>query len=135
MPSEASDNRKERERLRNAILDIFNHDERIRSVAIYEDQDQLAGGMRQGTKSHDPDAEARDIDLQLAKVGDTARSWQRWFGNLIAFTVKYEKVTLAFHPLGAGRFLVISSEPDFDPVSLESIVTQQGDKALTKDTS
>ncbi len=133
MPSKASAKKSERERLNSVIEGIFNHDQRIRFVAIYQDQYQLAGGMRPGARSHDPEEEAREIDLQLAKVGEIARSWQRWFGNLVAFTIRYEKITLAFHPIRAGRFLVISSEPDFDPASLGGLITQQVYRALNED--
>jgi hypothetical protein len=133
MPPQDSTKKTDRDRLNRVILGIFDQDERIRSVAIYQDQYQLAGGMRPGARSHDPEEEAREIDLQLAKVGEIARSWQRWFGTLVAFTIKYERVTLAFHPLGAGRFLVISSEPDFDTASLSGFMSQRGYRALKED--
>ncbi len=133
MPPKAPTKKAEGERLNKVIEGIFNYDERIRFVAIYQDQYQLAGGMRPGARSHDPEEEAREVDLQLAKVGEIARSWQRWFGNLVAFTIRYEKITLAFHPIRAGRFLVISSEPDFDPASLEGVMTQQEFEALKED--
>jgi hypothetical protein len=135
MPPQASTRKTEGERLSKVIEGIFTHDKRIRFVAIYQDQYQVAGGMRPGARSHDPEEEAREIDLQLAKVGEIARSWQRWFGNLVAFTIKYEKITLGFRPLAAGRFLVVSSEPGFDHASLEGVMTQLGYKAPKGDTS
>ncbi len=111
---------------------IFKHDKRIRFVSIYQDQNLLAGGMRPGVESFDPEGDAREIDLQLAKVGEITRAWQPWFGRLVRFTVKYEKITLGFHPLGSGRFLVISGEPEANLSSLERVIAAQGYNALEK---
>ncbi len=71
--------------------------------------------MRPALESYDPDDDAHDVDLQLAKIGEIARTWQRWFGKLSTFVLKYQKINLAFEPLLEGRFLVLSTETDFDP--------------------
>jgi len=43
------------------------------------------------------------------------RTWQRWFGKLYTFTLRYERVNLVFQPLEGERFLVMSTEPQLDP--------------------
>lgn len=73
-------------------------------------------------ESYDPDDDAPDVDLQLAKIGEIAGTWQRWFGKLSTFVLRYQKINLAFQPLREGRFLVLSTEADFDPsVALERL--------------
>ncbi len=133
MSSQPASKNGDREHLNRLIQGIFKHDKRIRFVSIYQDQNLLAGGMRPGVRSYDPEADAREIDLQLAKVGEITRAWQPWFGRLVRFTVNYEKITLAFHPLGSGRFLVISGEPEVNLSSLERVIAAQGYNALEKD--
>jgi len=107
--------------LKKLIEKAFGVDERVRFVALYQDQYILAGGMRPNLASYDPEDESRSVDLQLAKIGEIVRTWQRWFGKLSRFTLKYEKINLVFQPLGEGRFLVLSGDSDFDP----SIVLQR----------
>lgn len=113
-----AERRLQRRWLEKAIDQIFELDEGIRFVAIYHEQYMLAGGMRKGTTSYDPEDEAHDIDVQLSKIGEIARSWQRWFGSLRALVLSYERINLVFQPLGEGRFLVLSTEPSTDSVSL-----------------
>lgn len=94
---------------------VFEVDTRIRFVGVYQHHNMLAGGMRKGRKSVDPEEEAVEIDTKLAKMGETAAAWQNWFGNLQGYSIRYENVSLAFVPLGKDRFLLISTEPDLDP--------------------
>jgi hypothetical protein len=110
--------RKQRQYLTSLIDKIFAVDPRIRFVAIYQDQYVLAGGMRKGLTSLDPELESQDIDLQLAKIGEITRSWQRWFGTLDALALRYEKLNLVFQPLREGRFLVLSAEVELNPFEL-----------------
>lgn len=110
--------RKQRQYLTGLIDKIFRVDPRIRFVAIYQDQYVLAGGMRKGLASFDPEIESQDIDLQLAKIGEITRSWQRWFGTLDALALRYEKLILVFQPLKEGRFLVLSAQAELNPFEL-----------------
>jgi hypothetical protein len=126
MVSQAS-GRTQRRLLAKTLEDIFELDRGTRFVAFYQDQYMLAGGMRKGTQSLDPDDEAHDIDLKLAKTGEIARSWQRWFGDLEAMVLKYERLNLLFVPLSEGRFLVLSTTPATDPVSLADALRRRID--------
>lgn len=114
MVTEAS-RRRQRLYLTSLIDKIFEADPGIRFVAIYQDQYMLAGGMKKGQSSFEPEEEAHDIDLQLAKIGEITRSWQKWFGGLDAIALKYEKINLMFQPLSDGRFLVLSTETEISP--------------------
>lgn len=105
-----------RKSLEKVIEGIFDLDPRIRMVAVYQGQYILAGGMREGVQSYDPD-DAYAIDMQLSKMGEIAQGWQQWFGQLDALTLKYEKLNLTFHQVAGGRFLVMSTEPNVDPFS------------------
>ena len=115
---QTSDRKLQRKSLKKIIDEFFGIDPRIRFIAIYHGQYIIAGGMRPNLESHDPDDEARDIDLQLEKIGEILRRWQRWFGKLHAFTLRYERVNLIFQPLEGERFLVMSTEPELDPSSV-----------------
>ena len=115
---QTSDRKLQRKSLKNLIDELFDIDPRIRFIAVYHGQYIIAGGMRPDLESHDPDDEARDLDLQLEKIGEILRRWQRWFGKLRAFTLSYERVNLIFQPLEGERFLVMSAEPELDPSSV-----------------
>ena len=115
---QTSNRKLQRKSLKNLIDELFSIDPRIRFIAVYHGQYIIAGGMRPSLKSHDPEDEARDIDLQLEKIGEILRTWQRWFGRLYTFTLRYERVNLVFQPLGGERFLVMSTEPQLDPSGL-----------------
>jgi len=95
---------------------IFAIDPGIRMVAVYQGQHMLAGGMRKGVESYDPD-DSYDVDMQLSKMGEIARAWQSWFGELESLTLKYEKLNLLFHPIDESRFLVMSTEPHVNPLA------------------
>lgn len=114
----AASRRKRRAYITSLIDKIFEVDPGVRFVAIYQDQHMLAGGMKGGRSSYDPEEEAYDIDLQLAKIGEMTRSWQRWFGSMRALVVGYEKLNLVFQPLSEGRFLVLSTEVGVDAFEL-----------------
>ena len=115
---QTTDRKLQRKSLKILIDELFGIDPRIRFIAVYHGQYIIAGGMRPDLESHDPDDEARDLDLQLEKIGEVLRRWQRWFGKLHAFTLRYERVNLIFQPLEGERFLVMSTEPQLDPSSV-----------------
>jgi len=110
--------RARRRTLLKLIDRIFDADPGIRFVALYQDQYMLAGGMKEGRSSIDPEEEARDVDLQLAKIGEVIHSWQRWFGTLGAFAIKFDKLNLVFIPLKEGRFIVLSTEAHLNPFTV-----------------
>jgi hypothetical protein len=123
--------RRKRKAYISSLIDrIFEADSGVRFVAIYQEQHMLAGGMRGGRSSYDPEEEAYDIDLQLAKIGEMTRSWQKWFGNMNALVVSYEKLNLVFQPLSEGRFLVLSTEVGLNSFELLEKLAQQDYKRL-----
>jgi len=126
----AASRRKRRAYITSLIDRIYSASPGIRFVAIYQGQHMLAGGMRRGLSSIDPEEEAYDIDLQLAKIGEITRSWQRWFGNMNAFVVGYEKLNLVFQPLGEGRYLVLSTEAGLNSFELLETLAKQDYKRL-----
>jgi hypothetical protein len=105
-----------RKSLEQAIEGIFDIDPGIRKFAVYQGQHVLAGVMRKGVESYDPE-DAYNIDMQLCKMGEITQGWEKWFGQLEALTLKYEKLNLTFHPLSRSRFLIMSSEPAVDSVT------------------
>jgi len=122
-------NRSRRQSLERVIGRIFEMDKGIRMVAVYQGQYMLAGGMRKGVDSYDPN-DAYEIDMQLSKMGEIARSWEQWFGELSALVLKYDKINLTFQPLNGGRFLVMSTEPQVDSISIMTEIARGGDFKL-----
>lgn len=101
------------------VLDaMFDLDPAIRFVAVYHEQYLLAGGMRNGTLSFDPDEDARKIDLQLSKMGEIAESWQHWFGHLDVVVLRYQKLHLVLLPLKVNRFFIFSASVKADPYEI-----------------
>ncbi len=117
MASQATDKQAQRRSVEGVIEKILAMDLGIRMVAVYQGQYMLAGGMRQGVQPYDSD-DAYDIDMQLSKMGEFARQWQTWFGKLEGLTLKYEKLSLTFHPISEERFLTMSTEPSVNPVTM-----------------
>lgn len=131
MVSQAVDRSALRKSLGKVIDGIFDLDPGIRMVAVYQGQYMLAGGMRKGVDSYDPD-DAYGIDMQLSKMGEMAEVWQTWFGKLEMLAFRYEKLNLTFHPLAEGRFLIMSTEPKVDPFTTMKKVRSRPDfKKLT----
>jgi len=126
MVSQTADRSALRKSLERVIEGIFDMDARIRMVAVYQGPYILAGGMREGVDSYDPD-DAYDVEMQLSKVGEIAQGWEKWFDRLQALTLKYEKLNLTFHPMGKGRFLIMSTEPDVDSFSVMEKVRARPD--------
>lgn len=116
MVSQAIDRSTVRKSLERIIDGIFAIDPGIRMVAVYQGQHVLAGGMRKGVESYDPD-DSYDVDMQLSKMGEIARAWQSWFGELESLTLKYENLNLTFYPIDESRFLVMSTELGVNPLS------------------
>jgi hypothetical protein len=122
-----------RRSIRKVIDGIFELDAGIRFVAVYQGQYLLAGGMRKGVDAYDPD-DSYDVDMQLAKMGEIARVWQRWFGHLDTISLRYGRVNLLFRPLGKGRFLVMSTEPRVDAEGILSHTLSQSDFRILAET-
>ncbi len=132
MVSQATSRRSERRSIRRIIDGIFDLDSGIRFVAVYQDQYLLAGGMRKGVQTYDPD-DSYDVDMQLAKIGLITRAWQRWFGSLGSISLRYERISLLFQPLAEGRFLVMSAEPDVDVNRIISEIRSRPDFGVLSD--
>ncbi len=121
-----------RKSLEKVIEGIFEMDPGIRMVAVYQGQYILAGGMRKGVESYDPD-DAYDIDMQLSKMGEIAQGWETWFDRLEGLTLKYGKLNLTFHPVAKGRFLIMSTEPEVNPFAVMKKIRSRPDfKKLTQ---
>lgn len=106
---------KESEMVSSFISKIFSIDERVRFVAIYEGQYMLAGTMREGRESLDPEDAAREIDIQLSRMFEIGSKWQNWFGKFHYLVLKFSKVNLGIAPIKGKRALVISTEPSLGP--------------------
>jgi len=101
------------------VESIFNEDKRIRFVAVYGGRDLLAGGMKPGLPSYDPEEVAREVDLELARIAKSAESSERWFGKLNGVVMSYKNINLGlFRFEDMTKFLVVSSEPDYNLLSL-----------------
>lgn len=106
-------------RYADLVQRIFDEDNRIRFAAVYAGQHLLAGGMRPGLPSYDPEEAASELDLEFVRIARAAMVSEQWLGKLGAVLMTYEKVNLALLSFeDTDKFLVVSGEPGFDLLSL-----------------
>lgn len=97
----------------------------IRFAALYEGERLLEGGMREGVHSFDPEAVSKEIDLEIAILGNVAKRWESWFGRLRYVALRFERLNIIFAPITPKtRFLVISTEPSVDPGRIIDMIKQ-----------
>jgi hypothetical protein len=90
--------------------------EGVRFAALYEGERLIEGGMKEGVHSYDPESVSKEIDLEIAILGNVAKRWENWFGKMRCVVLRFEGVNIIFVPFGAKqRYLVVSTESSSDP--------------------
>lgn len=85
----------------------------------------IEGGMREGVHSYDPEAVSKEIDIEIAIIGNVAKRWEAWFGNLEYVALKFDKLNMIFVPLKTRKmFLVVSTEPSVGPERVTTMIKQ-----------
>ena len=95
------------------ITEMFKFDRRVRSATII-DQDgrQIAGGMRKGIPSLEPQSEDLRLIANLTIQLNTDKTWDKYFGRNQYTFIKRERLNIMTFYLGA-KLVLVSAEPDF----------------------
>jgi hypothetical protein len=95
------------------ITEMFKFDRRVRSAAIMDpDGRQIAGGMRKGIPSLEPQSEDLRLIAGITIQLNTDKTWDRYFGKNQYTFMKRERVNIMTFYLGS-KLILVSTEPDF----------------------
>ena len=93
--------------------EIFKFDRRVRSAAILDpDGRQIAGGMKKGIPSLEPQSEDLRLIANITIQLNTDKTWDRYFGRNQYTFIKRERVSIMTFYLGS-KLVLVSAEPDF----------------------
>lgn len=93
--------------------EIFKFDRRIRLAQVLDESGRIiAGGMRKGIPSLEPQSEDLRLIANLTIQLSTDKTWDQYFGRTQFTFIKREKVNIMTFNMGTKLFL-ISTEPDF----------------------
>ena len=95
------------------ITEIFKFDRRVRSAQILDQSGrQVAGGMRKGIPSLEPQSEDIRLIAGITIQINTDRTWDRYFGKSQYTFNKRERLNIMTFYLG-DKLVLVSAEPDF----------------------
>ncbi len=93
--------------------EMFKFDRRVRSATILDPQGvQIAGGMRKGIPSLEPQSEDLRLIANVTIQLNTDKTWDRYFGKNQFTFIKRERLNIMTFNLGS-KLVMVSSEPDF----------------------
>jgi hypothetical protein len=93
--------------------EMYKFDRRVRYVAILDETGrQIAGGMRKGIPSLEPQSEDLRLIASVTIQLSTDKTWDRFFGRSQYTFIKREKVSILTFSMG-NKLLLVSTEPDF----------------------
>ncbi len=95
------------------INEMFKFDRRVRSAAILDETGrQIAGGMRKGIPSLEPQSEDLRLVANITIQLSTDKTWDKYFGRSQFTFIKREKLNILTFSIGS-KLLLVSTEPDF----------------------
>jgi hypothetical protein len=93
--------------------EMYKFDRRVRYAAILDETGrQIAGGMRKGIPSLEPQSEDLRLIATITIQLSTDKTWDRFFGRGQYTFIKREKVNILTFSIG-NKLLLVSTEPDF----------------------
>lgn len=100
---------------------IFKFDRRIRYAGVLDETGRLiAGGMRRGIASLEPQTEDLRLMANLTIQIGTDKTWDQYFGKTHYTFIKREKVNIITFNLGE-KLLLVSTEPDFSIPQVQAL--------------
>ncbi len=106
----------------DAFNRIFKFDKRIRYCgAIDQKWNLIAGTLRKGIESLEPELEDSKLFLNIALLVSMDRSWDRYFGRTKVLVIVKEKVTIFIYSLSSLRAILLAVEPDFPITKLNKL--------------
>jgi hypothetical protein len=96
------------------VTAIFQSDPRIRYCAVIDEEGrEIAGGMRPGIESLEPEPETSRLRVQSVIGEAMAGTWDRLHGKADYVIVHRAKITVILFILSGSKSVLISAEPDF----------------------
>ncbi len=93
--------------------EMYKFDRRVRYAAILDETGrQIAGGMRRGIPSLEPQSEDLRLIANITIQLNTDKTWDKYFGRSQYTFIKREKVNILTFSIG-NKLLLVSTEPDF----------------------
>ncbi|MGD0477890.1 MAG: DUF6659 family protein [Nitrososphaerales archaeon] len=93
--------------------EMYKFDRRVRYAVILDETGrQIAGGMRRGIPSLEPQSEDLRLIANITIQLSTDKTWDRYFGRSQYTFIKREKVSILTFSIG-NKLLMVSTEPDF----------------------
>jgi hypothetical protein len=93
--------------------EIFKFDRRIRSAAVLDEAGrQIAGGMKKGIPSLEPQHEDLRLMANITIQLSTDKTWDGYFGKIQFTFIKRERLNIMTFGLGS-KMILVSTEPDF----------------------
>lgn len=93
--------------------EAFKFDRRVRFASILDESGRtIAGGMRKGIPSLEPQSEDLRLIANITIQLSTDKTWDKYFGMTQFTFIKREKLSMITFPLGK-MLMLVSSEPDF----------------------
>jgi Family of unknown function (DUF6659) len=93
--------------------EMYKFDRRVRYAAILDEGGrQIAGGMRKGIPSLEPQSEDLRLMANIAIQLSTDKTWDTYFGRSQFTFIKREKVNILTFGIG-NKLMLVSTEPDF----------------------
>ncbi|MDV3293264.1 MAG: hypothetical protein LYZ70_03245 [Nitrososphaerales archaeon] len=93
--------------------EMFKFDRRVRYACVLDETGRtIAGGMRRGIPSLEPQSEDLRLIANITIQLSTDKTWDKYFGRTQYTFIKREKVNILTFLMGNKLFLV-STEPDF----------------------
>jgi len=93
--------------------EMYKFDRRVRYAAILDETGrQIAGGMRKGIPSLEPQSEDLRLIANITIQLSTDKTWDRFWGRNQYTFIKREKVNILTFSI-ANKLLLVSTEPDF----------------------
>jgi len=94
-------------------LEVFKFDRRVRFASVLDESGRtIAGGMRKGIASLEPQSEDLRLIANITIQLSTDKTWDQYFGKTQYTFIKREKLNILTFHVGTKLFLV-STEPDF----------------------
>jgi len=93
--------------------EMFKFDRRVRFAGFLDDTGrQIAGGMRKGISSLEPQSEDLRLIANITIQLSTDNTWDKYFGRVQFTFIKREKINILTFHLG-NKLVLVSAEPDF----------------------
>ncbi len=87
---------------------IFRFDKKIRYCGIIDEKGELvAGNMRKGLQSLEPESEDKKLFAQIALAVGMNRGWDRYFGKTMCIVILKEKVSFFIFTLSNLKSIVL----------------------------